>query len=135
MHTEITITIAEMWANGLVTLGCGFASGYIAGKLYRAKTSTVVVPKVCNHPFKKWEVLTWEEIPNRSGGVDKIPATWYCTDCGYTFTKERQCPECHMDMEITEWMDLFPGRFRCSICGVYYFHEELDGLSDNKPSR
>jgi rubredoxin len=88
-----------------------------------------IVPTTCEHPFNKWEVLTWEEISNGAGGTKKVPLEWYCTDCGYIFTKEMQCPQCHVNMEITEWMEEFSGRFRCSTCGVYYFREELDGCT------
>jgi hypothetical protein len=91
-----------------------------------------MVPTTCKHPVRKWEVLTWEEIPNGGGGTSRVPSEWYCTDCGYSFTKEMPCPQCNIIMEITDWMGLFSGRFRCTTCGAYYFREDLDGCNCSK---
>ena len=87
-------------------------------------------PIACKHPSKKWEVSNWENIAVGGGGTHKVPSKWYCTDCGYAFKKDMQCPECHLDMEITEWMGMFSGRFRCLNCGTYYFREDLDGCKE-----
>lgn len=87
---------------------------------------TFTIPTTCKHPYEGWKITSVElQDTAEGGGKDAVPSTWECGDCGYPFTKDMQCPNCHTDMEITEWMGMFSGRFRCPTCGEYHFREDL----------
>ena len=130
-----------LWPRWLAQRLCDHRDSYHAGFGHDTSTGThttllrcsdcyklSTIPTACKHPFKRWKVTAHELVDDeRGGGTHSVPLAWYCSDCGYTFTKEMQCPDCHVNMEIAGWLGLFSGRFHCTICGVYYFREDLDG--------
>jgi len=73
----------------------------------------------CKHPMEKLAVMMYT-----NQGLT-VPDMWQCTICGKTFTRDMDCPNCKLQMEITEHMGMFSGRFHCTQCGEYFFREDL----------